>query len=535
MTATGHLDSVADGRVVGWAWDPERPQRTVEVFVWLDDRFAGRALANRERTDLKAAAIGDGRHGFQFTGAIPPGTRTVRVTTAAGEDLRRSPFRLQAELLPPAAPDHDGITVLAIARDEAPYIEEWIAHHRAIGVDRFLIYDNASTDGTGDRLRRNPTLADLVEVVDWPSSRYAPTIGPQPAAYADALPALQRRGGWIVVIDIDEFVVPLADDSLPDLLARFREVPALSLCWKVFGSSGHVARDDDRLVQDRFRFAGRATLVKSIARAGAIQSIGCHAPLLTGGSPVDELRRPIANGSAAPSPSYRWGQINHYFAKSWAEWEAKRDRGRAGPAAGAPNWRRPDSHFAAMDHAHEYDLGIVRFRPRMLRVLADLFPDRAARARAAGRGSSRPGTRSAVPVPTRLHPETLRPSAGPVRGHFDVPARSAGPARLPAERPARVAGWLFDPAGRPGGRRTIRLRSADDAALDYLIAIEDDRPRADVARHFPGLPERITANSGFDVTIDLRAMPHGLYRARLGVRFADGAAWTTHDWTIRIG
>src|SRR5690606_29536464 len=108
-----------------------------------------------------------------------------------------------------------------------PYIEEWIAHHRAIGVDRFLIYDNASTDGTGDRLRRNPTLADLVEVVDWPSSRYAPTIGPQPAAYADALPALQRRGGWIVVIDIDEFVVPLADDSLPDLLARFREVPAL--------------------------------------------------------------------------------------------------------------------------------------------------------------------------------------------------------------------------------------------------------------------------------------------------------------------
>lgn len=41
-----------------------------------------------------------------------------------------------------------------IFKDEAPYLEEWIEYHRLVGVDRFYLYDNNSSDDYMDRIRR---------------------------------------------------------------------------------------------------------------------------------------------------------------------------------------------------------------------------------------------------------------------------------------------------------------------------------------------------------------------------------------------
>ena len=39
-------------------------------------------------------------------------------------------------------------------KNEAPYILEWVAYHRAMGVDNFLIYTNDCSDGTSEMLDR---------------------------------------------------------------------------------------------------------------------------------------------------------------------------------------------------------------------------------------------------------------------------------------------------------------------------------------------------------------------------------------------
>ena len=36
--------------------------------------------------------------------------------------------------------------VCAIYRDEGPYLREWIELHRLVGVERFFLYDNGSSD-----------------------------------------------------------------------------------------------------------------------------------------------------------------------------------------------------------------------------------------------------------------------------------------------------------------------------------------------------------------------------------------------------
>jgi hypothetical protein len=49
----------------------------------------------------------------------------------------------------------DKIGVCAIFKDEAPYLLEWIAFHRMVGIDLLVLYDNGSTDGGPELIRRS--------------------------------------------------------------------------------------------------------------------------------------------------------------------------------------------------------------------------------------------------------------------------------------------------------------------------------------------------------------------------------------------
>ena len=54
-----------------------------------------------------------------------------------------------------------GNVIVGCMKNEAPYILEWVAYHRAIGVDNFLIYTNGCEDGTTEILDRLQALGML--------------------------------------------------------------------------------------------------------------------------------------------------------------------------------------------------------------------------------------------------------------------------------------------------------------------------------------------------------------------------------------
>jgi Glycosyltransferase family 92 len=93
-----------------------------------------------------------------------------------------------------------GVSICAIVRNEARYILEWIAFHKAIGIDHFYIYDNQSTDGTTDILLRLQA-AGLVTRISWPDSTpavVASGLGPQVPAYNDFHEISRSdRVGWL--------------------------------------------------------------------------------------------------------------------------------------------------------------------------------------------------------------------------------------------------------------------------------------------------------------------------------------------------
>jgi SGNH hydrolase-like domain, acetyltransferase AlgX len=62
----GRLEAVVDGRAVGWARDPERPDEAIEVRVLVDGEPVASGVADVDRPALLAAGVGHGRYGFDL-------------------------------------------------------------------------------------------------------------------------------------------------------------------------------------------------------------------------------------------------------------------------------------------------------------------------------------------------------------------------------------------------------------------------------------------------------------------------------------
>jgi hypothetical protein len=107
------------------------------------------------------------------------------------------------------------IVMTLIVRDEADIVGENIAHHLALGVDRIIVTDNGSTDGTKDilsDLARGGAVAVAHE--DGPFRQVE-------AAHAMVEEARDRyRAAWVSAFDADEFVVPPDGETLAAHLGR---------------------------------------------------------------------------------------------------------------------------------------------------------------------------------------------------------------------------------------------------------------------------------------------------------------------------
>ena len=215
--------------------------------------------------------------------------------------------------------------VVVILRDEASYLDEWLAYHHALGVDHFFIYDNGSTDELHEVIE--PWVNHgLVTLVHWPLP------GGQIDAYSHALRFYGPSSQWLAFFDVDEFVVPLVDDDIPSVLARFPDAADVRIPRVDFGFSGHRERPEQLSIEaytevaDVFgRDPAKPPRVKTVAQPKSISAVGIHTATV-----ADDLRGP--DGAAVPGRTvgkacWEYVQLNHYYTRSFEEFEAKRFRG----------------------------------------------------------------------------------------------------------------------------------------------------------------------------------------------------------------
>lgn len=232
--------------------------------------------------------------------------------------------------------------LFAIVKDEAPYLEEWIAHHHATGVTHFFIADNGSTDGSRQILQRLQKNG-ICRVVEFSVSAGQP---PQLAAYQLLANRFASEVHWMAFIDADEFII--TDEtfaSIPDFLATFEprhEIGAIALNWACFGSAGRLHYEQGFVVRQFDQRAEQHTLInhhyKSLVRSAAFAGIGGnphHFRLKKNYSYATSDGQALSlhpDKGAGLSATVEWNnaRINHYVVKSHQEFfEKKAPRGRA--------------------------------------------------------------------------------------------------------------------------------------------------------------------------------------------------------------
>lgn len=290
------------------------------------------------------------------------------------------PPKSEVEQAPALAVNAGRTAIVTTMKNEGPFILEWIAYHRAIGVEDFLIYTNDCTDGTD-------TMLDLLQdkgLVHHRENPFRQMAGmkPQHAALAAAEEEdVIAKAGWTICMDVDEFIdVKIGDGTLKALYDAMGDANMISLTWRLFGNAD-VHHYEDRFVIEQFtRCApevvrkphqawGFKTLFRNI---GLYKKLGVHRP--KGLKPDLWPKVKWLNGSGKPMPvemmrngwrstlttyGYDWVSLNHYAVRSAESFLVKRDRGRVNHTdrdQGLNYWFR-------MNHNAEEETSIQRMIP----------------------------------------------------------------------------------------------------------------------------------------------------------------------------
>lgn len=125
-------------------------------------------------------------------------------------------------------------------KNEAPFLLEWVAYHKAIGFDQIVVVSNDSVDATDDLLRALSERGEVKAIrQDVPADRSAQENATRLVAEMGIL----KEGDWGIFLDADEFLnIHIGGGTVGDLAHHLRTQDRIGMLinWRVFGDSGNL-------------------------------------------------------------------------------------------------------------------------------------------------------------------------------------------------------------------------------------------------------------------------------------------------------
>lgn len=242
------------------------------------------------------------------------------------------------------------LSVVAIMKNEGAYLKEWLDFHILVGVEKFYLYDNGSTDDT------KKVLEPYIRrgIVNY---QYFPGKNQQNPAYIDAINSFSGETRWMAMIDLDEFIVPVEKDTITDFLHTLpTNFGALILTWVMYGSAGHEKKPEG-LVIENYKYHGdrtRQSGCKSIVNPRLV--VRQRNPHINdvAGFIVDENGKKLGKiDQAYNPPPCKKIRCNHYITKSYEEFKQRCNKGSAAGNAAGKKWS--EEKFKRYDTNDVYD------------------------------------------------------------------------------------------------------------------------------------------------------------------------------------
>ncbi|KIN61351.1 Glycosyl transferase, group 2 family [Sulfitobacter noctilucae] len=239
------------------------------------------------------------------------------------------------------------ITAVTCVKNEGPFLLEWIAFHRVIGVTDFLFYSNDCTDAT-DRFLDALQDHGIVEHLPNPATTRNYQMQALKAAKQHRL---VKQADWVWIADVDEFInIHVGDHSLPALIKACGDPQAISVTFQFMANGGVEEFVDEPVISQFVRShshdiwgAEIAIEVKTLVRKDfPTEYFGAHRPFHNDGRSKPkwtdgsgrQVPRPFRKAAgrrrirAFPAHGARqFATLNHYALRSLDSYLVKNDRG----------------------------------------------------------------------------------------------------------------------------------------------------------------------------------------------------------------
>jgi len=218
------------------------------------------------------------------------------------------------------------ICLVAIAKNEDHYLQEWIDYHLKLGFDGIHIFQN-------DWRFKNPIHNEKVYFHEYDGKTYVShepiwVRNVQSRCYTEFLRNYYEKYEWAAVFDIDEFLVLKETNDVKEFIKNYDNYDCLIINWAMFGNSG-LETFDEKNTSVIKRFTKRKDKqhgqFKSICKLGPNVIHQVH---FTDGNWVDPDFN-IGSGPFNYNGNFNKAQLNHYFTKTYSEFIHKRERGNA--------------------------------------------------------------------------------------------------------------------------------------------------------------------------------------------------------------
>lgn len=256
------------------------------------------------------------------------------------------------------------LSVVAMFRDEAPFLKEWIEYHHMLGVDHFYLYNNSSSDNYQEVLA--PYIqAKIVELKDWPSPTHLEWTEYQKAAYNNCIAYCKKKTNWLAMIDIDEYIVPHHTNSLKTFLKPYNKMKGIAgvvINWQMFGTSGVWEIPDDMLMTECLIQKAVKKWHHNQNQKSIVKPRFCNGNWIHYGNFITGYRHTLSL-NAGPWPHIDEIQVNHYWLRNEKYMREVKAPRRARLEGGI--WSEATIQSLINETSTDVDLSIQRFIPQL--------------------------------------------------------------------------------------------------------------------------------------------------------------------------
>ena len=224
--------------------------------------------------------------------------------------------------------------IVAIAKLEIYYIEEWVKYHLALGFDYIYLYDNEDLPTYNKILIK---YANKIKIIHYPGNNFEEPV--QYKILEDFNNNYMHKNNitHVIHIDIDEFICLKVHSNIKNFIKEYiiYDCAGIAINWVHFGSSNRIKKETSIPVTQRFTMCQKKP-DQHFKTLFSVVDINPDNPFRTvhnvntiNNKYIKSTNGLIIQDIYNPLPDTNIIQLNHYKSKTYKEFKNTRIRGRA--------------------------------------------------------------------------------------------------------------------------------------------------------------------------------------------------------------